>query len=464
MKYITVLLFLGLVITSWAKIGLSVFDDKSSYDRYVAEGAAYEEDEIYVRALNAYQSALQYDENNKELKKKIMQIYYKMEDYDSYCNYNLQMINQYPSEAEFYINLLTYYKENSNRKLIKFVDTIPEEMQEKDEIASYIEYAKKLYTLQGLGLDEMTDFLYGYSRVTKNTWDEAGKEIQIQYLYGADGTLLFDKSNFLKVSPVGTTGQYLVQTQNGNWKIINSAEYTLAQRKAADIDDISLFTYNYAPAVVDGKLSYVTMEFKIADMSENESISGFSNGYAAIEKNQKFAIIDSQLTLLSEYQYDDVKKDDFGRVYMNGCFIAKENGKYYFINNENEKVSENGFDDARVFAGAQPTAVKMGNLWGFANSSGELYIDCQYEDAKPYSNGYAAVKKDGLWGYINAAGEFVIEPQFIEAGNMTKQGVALVKLPEQEYNEEEEETEAISGYAIVTYNYLAIQSESEEEN
>ena len=81
----------------------------------------------------------------------------------------------------------------------------------------------------------------------------------------------------------------------------------------------------------------------------------------------------------------------------------------------------------KQFESEQPAAAMSGGKWGFARSDGTWYLEPQYEDAKPFCNGYAAVKKDGLWGYINQYNELVIEPQFQEAGNISEEGAAPVK-------------------------------------
>jgi len=60
------------------------------------------------------------------------------------------------------------------------------------------------------------------------------------------------------------------------------------------------------------------------------------------------------------------------------------------------------------------------------NNAGEEIISPQYEDARSFSNGFAAVKQDEKWGYINLQGEMVIEPQFIDVRDFTASGSALV--------------------------------------
>lgn len=200
---------------------------------------------------------------------------------------------------------------------------------------------------------------------------------------------------------------------------------------------------------MEGKNSYINAEFKVADMSEYDEILPFSQGFSAVKKDGKYALLNEQLSVISDFQYDEIVQDSFGRPYWNDRFIVKENNQYYFINASNEKVSEQSFEDAKMFADSQPTAVQSNGKWGFANSGGEIYMECKYEDAMPYSNGYAAVKENGLWGYIDSSGDYIIKPQFIYAGNMTKEGKALVKTED-------------GLYSIMTYDFLAYQKQEEE--
>lgn len=53
--------------------------------------------------------------------------------------------------------------------------------------------------------------------------------------------------------------------------------------------------------------------------------------------------------------------------------------------------------------------------WGFIDTTGNLAIDAEYDDAGPFSEGLAAINKDGKWGYINKEGKIVIEPIYKSA-------------------------------------------------
>lgn len=52
--------------------------------------------------------------------------------------------------------------------------------------------------------------------------------------------------------------------------------------------------------------------------------------------------------------------------------------------------------------------------WGYINSEGKTVIQCQYDDARLFTEGLAAVSVDSLWGFIDATGKMVIEPRFEE--------------------------------------------------
>lgn len=69
----------------------------------------------------------------------------------------------------------------------------------------------------------------------------------------------------------------------------------------------------------------------------------------------------------------------------------------------------------------------MDGKWGYVNAKGELEIECQYDDAQSFRNGFAPVCVDGKWGYIDEYNNLVIEPQFEAATPISETGTAAVK-------------------------------------
>jgi hypothetical protein len=58
-------------------------------------------------------------------------------------------------------------------------------------------------------------------------------------------------------------------------------------------------------------------------------------------------------------------------------------------------------------------------------------IEPQYEDARSFSNGFAAVKVEGLWGYINIEGQMVIHNEFVDTKDFTTRGTAFVMIEDE---------------------------------
>ena len=83
------------------------------------------------------------------------------------------------------------------------------------------------------------------------------------------------------------------------------------------------------------------------------------------------------------------------------------------------------FEDARDFSQGF-AAVKLDGKWGFIDETGEYIVPPCYSDAREFSSGFAAVL-DRKWGYINKQGEPVVPCQFDDALAFLH-GVARIKL------------------------------------
>ena len=62
----------------------------------------------------------------------------------------------------------------------------------------------------------------------------------------------------------------------------------------------------------------------------------------------------------------------------------------------------------------------------FDLNTGKLVINCDYEDAYDFSEGYAAVKKDGKAGFIDGDGKTVVDFKFDETRSV-HDGLAWAK-------------------------------------
>lgn len=70
--------------------------------------------------------------------------------------------------------------------------------------------------------------------------------------------------------------------------------------------------------------------------------------------------------------------------------------------------------------------VTVGGRWGFADKSGQIVINPQFDRAEVFAGDLAPVRS-GRWGYVDASGKLVINPQFDSAAAFSE-GLAAVRL------------------------------------
>ena len=121
-----------------------------------------------------------------------------------------------------------------------------------------------------------------------------------------------------------------------------------------------------------------------------------------------------------------MKTDAYGYCSISGRAFVKSGNAYRMVNEKGETVGELLFQDAVPFVSEEPTAVQIGDKWGFVSLDGQLVIEPQYENAGAFANGLAPVETLSGWGYINQSNELVIEDEYTEACSFYK-GIAPVK-------------------------------------
>ena len=158
-------------------------------------------------------------------------------------------------------------------------------------------------------------------------------------------------------------------------------------------------------------------------------LSTSSNGVLAAKKGEKWALMSNTGDMISDYIYEDILIDpDQGSCIRNGVIFAKQNGKYIMLDALGQRIGTETFDEAKMFAGSQPAAIRIGDKWGFVNSDGTLNGGVKYDEIESFSLGLYAAEENGKWGYKEPSGEFVIEPQYDECRPFTENGVARVRI------------------------------------
>lgn len=188
-----------------------------------------------------------------------------------------------------------------------------------------------------------------------------------------------------------------------------------------------------------------------------DNMTNFSNGYALITKNGKSALINSKGKITIPYKYNvefsyyyekgdyvlecqgNWQEDDYGkycayvrkkdgkritgyrytaasnggmgsREFSEGLAAAKTNGKIIVIDEKGKEVIRTSYLDdwsgGDYFSEGLLKVTKDHNLFGFIDKKGNIVIPLEYNDARPFKNGYAIVKKDNQLGYIDKKNVF----------------------------------------------------------
>lgn len=103
------------------------------------------------------------------------------------------------------------------------------------------------------------------------------------------------------------------------------------------------------------------------------------------------------------------------------------NGKWGYINTSGNMVIEPDFDEARAFSDGF-AAVRQGTNWGYVSENTKtLAIPVSFSVAGDFSGELAPAQRPGQsYGFINTSGDFVIAPEFDFAGAFSE-GLAAVR-------------------------------------
>ena len=233
-----------------------------------------------------------------------------------------------------------------------------------------------------------------------------------------------------------------------------------------------LFSDGLLSVCLSDKWGYVNMSGEIVHNFIFDKAAPFEDGFAYVEKEGKKLIINKKGTVTADVsQYDRVENSGdgifivesdglFGTVSASGVVkitpawdsisrasedmhVVSKNNQYGFVTTSGTVVLEPAYIYANPFSeevayvettsGAHQlidrsgtvlleqayssvtdgiAIVQQDGLWGFADQSGEIHVECVWDDVQAPSEGLVAVCKDDLWGFADYSGTVVIDPQW----------------------------------------------------
>lgn len=144
------------------------------------------------------------------------------------------------------------------------------------------------------------------------------------------------------------------------------------------------------------------------------SLGRNQNELLVIVQNDKYGYIDHTGKIVIPAQF--IWAEDFWR----GLGTVYVCGRYLSINSSGTLLP------LRIAVQGHLEIRREGKKVGFVDSQGRFKIRPKFDDALPFSGGFAAVQIGDKWGFIDAAGRQVIKPQF-KAAYYFREGVATAE-------------------------------------
>lgn len=417
MKKNMILLMAVLLGLCWYTTVGTWLEQDDNYRAAVENAESFEERELYLDAIEEYQNAMNYTKDRQKLMMRIASAYQRMGDSGSYLNQLEEIVSVCGPVREAVDGIYTYYVENGREeKAVEYIVDLKESYPSDPVVKEYYKLAQQnnfeLYnTFQGLGSYYGRYAVYEYEG-KYGVVDTAG-EVVLEAVYD-DIKIPWNAADGFPVK-IGEKVYFI--SQKG---------YKTAQPEG-DYEELGILSDQRILAKKDGKYGYLDQNLKERTDFIWDDATNFMEGLAAVKSGEKWAVINKKGEFLTDYVYDDVKRDGHNFCSRNEVVWVKENGRYHLINQKAEPVGNGAYEDVKAFLSQEPCAVYENGAWGYANTGGESVIPCSFEDAGSFIIGYAAVKDGGLWGYIGTDGEILIPCAYDEALSFNSAGAAPVK-------------------------------------
>lgn len=417
MKRIVLLAMVGLYALGWCVTGKALVEKPAEYYRLLEEAKAYEENKIYVRAIDSYKQALSYNPNSANIQLCIAADYLALGDETSFIN-RCNAVNSshgYPLET---VNLLLdFYTENKrDEKAIDLLTSALKKHKKNEQLQERYEELRYAYKDLYVRYDEILNF--------RNDSAVYQDEEAYGLLSTSGKNLIRNHNEYIGVLsgerdavPIKKDGEFYYADKNGY-------RYEVP-KEGQQVEELGVLCNGVAPAKINGKYGYVNMKFEEQSAFDWDGATVIQNGFGAVKQGEKWALINSSYALITDYLYDDVKVDDYQYCSISGRAFVKNEAGYQMVDEKGAALGTGGYEDAVPFLAEEPAAVKVNGKWGFVGMDGQLVIEPQYEAAGSFSGGLAPVQTMNGWGYIDLNNQLVIPDNYTGAKSFYK-GVAPV--------------------------------------
>ena len=418
MKRVVLLAMVGFLALGWCVTAKRLVEKPAEYNRLLAEAGRYEEGKIYIKAIETYKEALTYNPDSLDIQMKIAVDYLALGDESSFVN-RCNSINESQGYPVPIVTLLTdYYRESGrDEKAIAVLEEAMKKHKNNEELRSRYEILRYTYKEVYASFDEIGSFRNDSAVYVEDGYygllNTSGK-VMIRSHNDWNGVL----SGGRDAVAVWRDGEFYFTDENG---------YRIeVPHDGQKVEELGVLCNGAAPARINGKYGYINVKFEEQSPFIWDGATVIQAGFGAVKQGDKWALINGNYELVTDFIYDDVKTDEYGYCSISGRTFIKKGDAFYMADETGGLIGEGGYEDAVPFVSEEPAAVKVNGKWGFADLDGQMVIDPQYENAGAFNGGLAPVQTGGSWGYITQENNLVIPAEFTEAKSFYK-GIAPVK-------------------------------------
>lgn len=425
-KKMAPLLLVLLYIVTAAYMLNNKIDAIRQYNTLVSQAREYVKNGVIVDAMEAYEQALTL-KPSADLCIEAGEVYIDSKDYYSAKRWYLnQLLSQYPSDARTYeYGIRVYMAQQKYEEVFNCYDKYQAKNLNSESVEQIMEDILYQYSIVGQ---------YDDVSVFSNATDTAAvKSGELWGYVDASGNRTINYS-YLEAdifsSYAAVLGQdktpYYIDT-SGNKKI------TVSQIMEANPDLGEVTALNGIES--DLILAFGADGWYYCDSSSLQKKFGsfqdatkITNGIGAVSNaSGKWALIDAQDNLQTDYLFDSVVSDAKGIVCRTDAIIVCKDGQYILVDHTGTQIGTNSYSEAKAFNDSTYAAMKRDNQWYFVDEKGQELSLGSFDEVESFSNGLAAVKINGLWGYITVDGTSAIDCQFTAAGPFSQSGSAFVQ-------------------------------------
>lgn len=189
-----------------------------------------------------------------------------------------------------------------------------------------------------------------------------------------------------------------------------------------------VYSEGLVPIAEDGVWSYYNL---LGDLQFGayRSAGSFKNGVAAVENEAGWMLVDASGDTVSPI-YEEIRLNGDGSYLNCGVMLAKEQGQWRLYDENQDVIGDFSCDDIDVVTTDGMIAFQRNGLWGFVDSEGNVLVEPAYQQARSFSNGFAAVCLEGSWGFLTADGTMAFEAQWLDVGYFSAGGTCYVQTAE----------------------------------